>query len=247
MGDLLENLITLVLWIVASFYLRSKRNKTQAPTRVPAPRKGPPPTGGSQPESEAVVVRRPAPDPLEEQVVRPRYPKSLDDLDEENLQRWERRLLEYADESGLVEDEDGWLAPWSGARYYDLDELFDLYVHRQGKPLQPPRELVLVEGPSGEQVPVLLPSDAEHQDPVPEPSAEREDAAPYDAPTVLEALARQVEQEKVSVSRPKSDPFKNRSAGKKTARFGSRDALVAGLLMSEAGILQRRSSRTRDF
>ena len=61
----------------------------------------------------------------------------------------------------MLEDEDGWEVPWSGYRYYDFDELFELYVHREGKPLTPPAKLVLVEGPSGEQVPVLVPNDEE--------------------------------------------------------------------------------------
>ena len=61
----------------------------------------------------------------------------------------------------MIEDEDGWEVPWSGYRYYDFDELFELYVHREGKPLTPPAKLVLVEGPSGEQVPVLVPNDEE--------------------------------------------------------------------------------------
>ena len=38
----------------------------------------------------------------------------------------------------MIEDEDGWEVPWSGYRYYDFDELFELYVHREGKPLVPP-------------------------------------------------------------------------------------------------------------
>ena len=37
MGDLIENLITLVLWIVASYYLRSKRNKAE-PQPKPKPK-----------------------------------------------------------------------------------------------------------------------------------------------------------------------------------------------------------------
>ena len=32
----------------------------------------------------------------------------------------------------MIEDEDGWEVPWSGYRYYDFDELFELYVHREG-------------------------------------------------------------------------------------------------------------------
>ena len=175
MGDVIENLITLVLWIVASYYLRSKRPKSEPQT--PSPKPAP-----TQPQ------RRVERDPLEESARRrPRYPASLDDLDEKELQLWEDRLLEYAEASGLIEDEDGWEVPWSGYRYYDLDELFELYVHRQGKPLQPPAELVLVEGPNGEQMPVLVPREPDESEaelePEPAPSSASDDGVRPSAPS----------------------------------------------------------------
>ena len=134
MGDLIENLITLVLWIVASYYLHPsaiKLSLSRSPkSRAPWPRN--------------LVEPR---DPLEESARRkPKYPSSLDDLSEAEFQLWESRLLQFAEESGMLEDEDGWEVPWSGYRYYDFDELFELYVHREGKPLIPPAKLVLVEG-----------------------------------------------------------------------------------------------------
>ena len=236
MGDLIENLITLILWIVASYYLRSKRRKAE-------PQPNPEPSPATNPRQP----RRTGRDPLEESARRrPRYPESLDDLDEKDLQLWEERLLQFAEESGLIEDEDGWEVPWSGYRYYDLDELFDLYVHRRGKPLQPPADLVLVEGPNGEQMPVLVPREPEALEPEPvaveSPRAEEQ----VSAPTIVIAPPPRGEEPERLVERPRKlaevvQP--RRSDAHKAKARGRRDrsqALVAGLIMSELGVFRRR-------
>ena len=242
MGDLIENLITLVLWIVASYYLRSKRSKSEPQTTSPKPAPAPP-------------QRRVERDPLEESARRrPRYPESLDDLDESELQLWEERLLDYAEASGLIEDEDGWEVPWSGYRYYDLDELYELYVHRQGKPLQPPAELVLVEGPNGEQMPVLVPREPDEGEAElmsePAPSSESGDGVESSAaseqvvvPTIAQPQRASVER-RVEVSLKSAETPKLRSSRsvrpKIRQRRGGSHALVAGFIMSELGVFRRR-------
>ena len=248
MGDLIENLITLVLWIVASYYLRSKRSKSEPEPSSPRP-------------TPANPRRRAERDPLEESARRrPRYPASLDDLDERELQLWEDRLLEYAEASGLIEDEDGWEVPWSGYRYYDLDELYELYVHRQGKPLQPPAELVLVEGPNGEQMPVLVPREADELElelePEPEPEPEpqlrldhrAEVPEPSDkvvAPTIdiaqPQAASAYRSLELPTKGRDQAKSKRSRSApARGRPRRGRSDALVAGLILSELDVFRRR-------
>ena len=244
MGDLIENLITLVLWIVASYYLRSKRNKAEP---QPKPKEQGP---------VAAKSRRTERDPLEESARRkPKYPSSLDDLSEAEFQVWESRLLQFAEESGMLEDEDGWEVPWSGYRYYDFDELFELYVHREGKPLIPPAKLVLVEGPSGEQVPVRVPNDEE-----PELEAEAQEAEVL-RPVVLSRAPSSEEETQPeeaaaapAINLPSPDyrpslsgsetntPAMAYSRSKRAGNFGTSDrqALVAGLILSEAGIFRRR-------
>ena len=248
MGDLIENLITLVLWIVASYYLRSKRNKAE-PQPKPKPKE---PQGPI-----AAKSRRTGRDPLEESARRkPKYPSSLDDLSEAEFQVWESRLLQFAEESGMIEDEDGWEVPWSGYRYYDFDELFELYVHREGKPLVPPAKLVLVEGPSGEQVPVLVPNDEE-----PEAVAEARETevvrpvAVDTAPSSEEAT----QSEEIAAApvihlpspasyRPSLSSSETKAPemaslrSKRAGKFSTDDrhALVAGLILSEAGIFRTR-------
>ena len=248
MGDLIENLITLVLWIVASYYLRSKRNKAE-PQPKPKPKEQGPVSAKS---------RRTERDPLEESARRkPKYPSSLDDLSEAEFQVWESRLLQFAEESGMLEDEDGWEVPWSGYRYYDFDELFELYVHREGKPLTPPAKLVLVEGPSGEQVPVLVPNDEE-------PELEAEAQAQETEALRPVALGRASSSEEEAqpeeaaaapvINLPSPDyrpslsgsdtktPAMAYSRSKRAGSFRTEDrqALVAGLILSEAGIFRRR-------
>jgi len=237
MGDVIENLITLVLWIVASYYLRSKRSKSEPEPSSPKP-------------TPANPRRRAERDPLEESARRrPRYPASLDDLDERELQLWEDRLLEYAETSGLIEDEDGWEVPWSGYRYYDLDELYELYVHRQGKPLQPPAELVLVEGPNGEQMPVLVPRE-------PEAELEPESKLESDSGVVSSPESDEVDAPTITIAPPKEkSPYsgievplqaveRSQVARPPRPRLGHRrrgsNALVAGLIMSELGVFRRR-------
>ena len=246
MGDLIENLITLVLWIVASYYLRSKRNKAE-PQPKPKPKEQGPVSAKS---------RRTERDPLEESTRRkPKFPSSLDYLSEAEFQVWENRLLRFAEESGMIEDEDGWEVPWSGYRYYDFDELFELYVHREGKPLTPPAKLVLVEGPSGEQVPVLVPNDEEQESvaeareaevvspvPVITPPSSQEEAQTEEveviagiklpAPDYRPALSRTV------TETPAVPSLRSKKAGK--FRTEDRQALVAGLILSEAGVFRRR-------
>lgn len=244
MGDVIENLITLVLWIVASYYLRSKRSKSE-----PQP---------SSPKPAPTQPRRAERDPLEESARRrPRYPASLDDLDEKELQFWEDRLLEYAEASGLIEDEDGWEVPWSGYRYYDLDELFELYVHRQGKPLQPPAELVLVEGPNGEQMPVLVPREPDEAELALEPNLEPYSESENTAADILSPSPEVTGQTIViappqgasaasylDLSRPTAAKAKSRRSRsghtKIQHRRGSSHALVAGLIMSELDVFRRR-------
>ena len=238
MGDLIENLITLVLWIVASYYLRSKRGKAEQSSPAPQPTQ----------ETAQRPPRRVERDPLEESARRrPQYPTSLDDLDETELQLWEERLLQFAEDSGLFEDEDGWEVPWSGYRYYDLDELFDLYVHRRGKPLEPPADLVLVEGPNGEQMPVLVPREPE-EELKPEPDTEVVSSAseePIQPPTIVivppqrdvhyrsedrtDKPVETVNDYRTRPNRPKAQARRDRS-----------QALVAGLIMSELGVFRRR-------
>ena len=242
MGGVIENLITLALWIVASYYLRSRRKKAE-----PKPKE----QGQSPLPAKS---RRAERDPLEESVRRrPRFPSSLDDLDESQLQVWETRLLRFAEESGMIEDEDGWEVPWSGYRYYDFDELFELYVHREGKPLVPPATLVLVEGPSGEQVPVLVPNESAEEEkieaeavaraPLPiesevEPSI-KEDSAASSVPEIrmpeyLRPLATSEEKNKATAT----DHYQARRHSKVSDE--NRQALVAGLILSELGVFRRR-------
>lgn len=248
MGDLIENLITLVLWIVASYYLRSKRNRAEPqPKPKPKDQQGP----------VAAKSRRTERDPLEESARRkPKYPSSLDDVSEAEFQVWESRLLQFAEESGMIEDDDGWEVPWSGYRYYDFDELFELYVHREGKPLVPPAKLVLVEGPSGEQVPVLVPNDEE-----PEALAEA-GATEVVRPVAVDTAPSSEEEnqsEEIAAApvinlpspadyRPSLSSSETKAAGMASPRSKrarklsteNRQALVAGLILSEAGVFRRR-------
>ena len=104
MGDLIENLITLVLWIVASYYLAPSATKLSLSRSQSLKSRDPSPRSLVEPR-----------DPLEESARRkPKYPSSLDDLSEAEFQVWESRLLQFAEESGMLEDEDGWEVPWSG-------------------------------------------------------------------------------------------------------------------------------------
>lgn len=239
MGDVIENLITLVLWIVASYYLRSKRRKAEEPRPSPKP---------LEKSSPTTARRRSEPDPLEESARnRPKYPANLDELDEAGLQEWEERLLAFAEASGMVEDEDGWEVPWSGYRYYDLDELYELYVHRHGKPLSPPAQLVLVEGPNGEQMPVLVPSEPEEEvleerAPTSVETGETEELVPTivivppkdHAPRLAKPTPPLRDQKVAAAKREEVTRRRSKSL------VASRQALLAGVIMSEVGILQRR-------
>ena len=238
MGDVFENLITLVLWIFVSYYLRSKRRQSEnKPSPIPQKTETPSP----------VERRRERLDPLEESGrQQPKYPKDLDELSEAELEIWEDKLLDFAEASGLMEDQDGWVEPWSGRRYYDFDDLFDIYVHRQGKPLSPPTELVIVEGPSGEQVPVLVsrtPQDSPEEAQADPSIAEH----PASSDVVLEDTLPQAVGTYFRKPTVVAKPSLGRSHRRRHRIIGSRQALMAGLVLSEIDLFERRSRRTRDF